>query len=47
MTSGRCLPLGSFPVSGDDLMQTVTGSKLDPSVYLGYLEDKYTDIYNL
>lgn len=43
----RVHKLGSFPVSGDDLMQTVTGSKLDPSVYLGYLEDKYTGIYNL
>ena len=38
---------GSFHVSGDALMEAVTGRPLDPAVYLKYLTDKYTDIYRL
>ena len=38
---------GSFHMSGDALMVAVTGRPLEPSVYLKYLTDKYTDIYRL
>lgn len=39
--------LGSLPASGDELMERVTGSKLDAQVYLQYLRQKYTEIYKL
>ncbi len=30
-----------------DLVQRVTGSKIDPQPYVGYLKKKYSDIYGL
>eukprot|EP00955_Chlamydomonas_euryale_P023709 250204-Chlamydomonas_euryale.AAC.3 len=39
--------LGSLHPSGDELMKAVTGSALDPSVFLKYLTDKYTPLYKL
>ncbi len=39
--------LGSLHASGDELMEAVTGSPLDPSIFLGYLRDKFTELYKL
>jgi Zn-dependent M32 family carboxypeptidase len=39
--------VGSLHASGDELMQQVTGSALDPSVFLGYLRAKYSELYKL
>ncbi|GLC44578.1 hypothetical protein PLESTM_001617300 [Pleodorina starrii] len=39
--------LGSLHNSGDELMAAVTGSPLDPAVFLTYLRDKYTHLYKL
>ena len=38
---------GSFHPNGDELMKAVTGSPLDPSVFLNYLRTKYTALYKL
>ena len=38
---------GSLHPSGDDLMRAATGSPLDPSVFLHYLTEKYTALYQL
>jgi hypothetical protein len=38
---------GSLYASGDELMVAVTGSPLDPSIFLGYLREKYTELYKL
>lgn len=38
---------GSLHPSGDDLMRAATGSPLDPSVFLRYLTDKFTALYQL
>lgn len=39
--------LGSLHNSGDELMVAATGAPLDPSIFLGYLRDKYTKLYGL
>lgn len=39
--------VGSLHPNGDELMKAVTGSPLDPSVFLKYLRTKYTALYNL
>jgi carboxypeptidase Taq len=39
--------LGSLYPTADDLLVKVTGKPLDPSVFIAYLKDKYTTIYNL
>lgn len=39
--------VGSLPASGDELMVAVTGSPLDPAVFLNYLTSKYTELYKL
>jgi carboxypeptidase Taq len=39
--------LGSLYASGDELMVAVTGKPLDPQVFLGYLKQKYTELYKL
>jgi carboxypeptidase Taq len=39
--------LGSLHPSGDALLEAVTGSKLDPSLFLDYLRRKYTPLYRL
>ncbi len=39
--------VGSLYPSGDELMEAITGSKLDPSVFLKYLKDKYQALYRL
>eukprot|EP00195_Chlamydomonas_chlamydogama_P008941 CAMPEP_0202902440 /NCGR_PEP_ID=MMETSP1392-20130828/16855_1 /ASSEMBLY_ACC=CAM_ASM_000868 /TAXON_ID=225041 /ORGANISM="Chlamydomonas chlamydogama, Strain SAG 11-48b" /LENGTH=516 /DNA_ID=CAMNT_0049589201 /DNA_START=125 /DNA_END=1675 /DNA_ORIENTATION=+ len=39
--------VGSLYNSGDELMQVVTGSKLDPQIFLNYLKEKYTALYKL
>lgn len=39
--------MGSLPASGDELMVAVTGSPLDPAVFLNYLTSKYTELYKL
>jgi carboxypeptidase Taq len=38
---------GSLRESGDDLMFHLTGKRLDSSLYVKHLTDKYTPIYNL
>jgi carboxypeptidase Taq len=38
---------GSLDASADELMVAVTGSKLDPQVYLRHLREKYSIIYKL
>ena len=42
-----CLQVGSLYSSGDELMQVVTGSPLDPNIFLAYLTHKYTALYKL
>ena len=39
--------VGSLPASGDALMIQATGAPLDPAVFLAYLKDKYTALYQL
>lgn len=39
--------IGSLYNSGDELMTVVTGAPLDPSIFLGYLKDKYSKLYKL
>lgn len=39
--------LGSLYQNGDELMIAVTGKPLDTSIFLGYLREKYTEIYKL
>lgn len=39
--------MGSLPTSGDELMIAVTGAPLQPQVFLGYLRDKYSALYQL
>ena len=39
--------VGSLHPNGDELMKAVTGSPLDPSVFLKYLRTKYTALYKL
>ena len=39
--------VGSLYNSGDELMDAVTGSQLDPRIFLAYLNSKYTAIYKL
>ncbi|KAF9584797.1 hypothetical protein BGW38_005133 [Lunasporangiospora selenospora] len=38
---------GSLLESGDDLIRDLTGKPLDSSIYVKYLTDKYTKIYDL
>ena len=38
---------GSLYGSGDELMSHVTGSVLQPSLFLAYLKDKYSQLYQL
>lgn len=38
---------GSLYPSGDELMMAVTGKSLDPSVFLQYLTNKYSKLYQL
>lgn len=38
---------GSLCESGDDLMFNLTGKHLDSALYVKYLTDKYSEIYNL
>ena len=38
---------GSLHPSGDDLMRAATGSPVDPCVFLKYLTDKYSALYQL
>ena len=38
---------GSLYDKPDDLMKEVTGSPLDPTVFVNYLNKKYSDIYKL
>lgn len=38
---------GSRPESADDLLQEVTGKRLDPNVFVSYLKSKYSSIYKL
>ena len=45
--NARVHALGSLHPSGDALMAAVTGSELDPSIFLSYLRDKYTPLYKL
>jgi carboxypeptidase Taq len=39
--------LGSLPANGDELMTAVTGSPLDVSIFVKYLNDKYSALYGL
>ncbi|KXZ50633.1 hypothetical protein GPECTOR_15g317 [Gonium pectorale] len=39
--------VGSLPANGDELMAAVTGSPLDPSVFLSYAKAKYGKLYGL
>lgn len=39
--------VGSLHPSGDELMKTISGSPLDPQVFLAYLRTKYTQLYKL
>jgi Zn-dependent M32 family carboxypeptidase len=38
---------GSLHPSGDELMAAATGGPLDPAVFLGYLTEKYSELYKL
>ena len=38
---------GSMPGSADALLESVTGKPLDPSIFMRYLTDKYTALYQL
>ena len=39
--------VGSLHPNGDELMKAVTGSQLNPAVFLKYLRTKYTALYKL
>ena len=39
--------VGSLHPSADDLCEAVTGAKLDPSVYVKHLDEKYSALYGL
>lgn len=39
--------VGSLYPTGDELMRNVTGTPLDPKIYLNYLCAKYSSIYEL
>ncbi|KAK9815482.1 hypothetical protein WJX72_004432 [[Myrmecia] bisecta] len=39
--------VGSLYPDGDELMRAVTGAPLDPAIFLQYLRDKYSVIYQL
>jgi carboxypeptidase Taq len=39
--------LGSLYPTADDLLVKVTGKPLDPTIFVRYLKEKYTKIYNL
>ena len=39
--------LGSLYETADDLLEKVTGKPLDPSIFVSYLKNKYTAIYNI
>ncbi|KAL4418640.1 hypothetical protein ABPG77_005377, partial [Micractinium sp. CCAP 211/92] len=39
--------VGSLHTSGDELMKAVTGAPLDPQIFLDYLKEKYTALYQL
>ncbi|PSC70957.1 Carboxypeptidase Taq [Micractinium conductrix] len=39
--------VGSLHPSGDELMKAVTGAPLDPQIFLDYLQQKYTKLYQL
>ena len=39
--------VGSMPVHGDELMVAVTGQPLQPKGFVKYLEDKYSQLYQL
>lgn len=41
------LQVGSLHPSGDELMRAVTGSALDPEIFLGYIKKKYSELYKL
>jgi Zn-dependent M32 family carboxypeptidase len=36
-----------MPGSADALLESVTGKPLDPSIFMRYLTDKYTALYQL
>ena len=38
---------GSLYASPDELLLAVTGKPLDPTIYITYLQKKYTELYNL
>ncbi|KAK9833280.1 hypothetical protein WJX81_002396 [Elliptochloris bilobata] len=38
---------GSLHQNGDELMIAATGAPLDPEIFLGYLREKYTELYKL
>lgn len=38
---------GSLPESLDALLVSATGKPLDPKIFVRYLEDKYTALYDL
>mmetsp|Transcript_316 Transcript_316/g.968 ORF Transcript_316/g.968 Transcript_316/m.968 type:complete len:230 (+) Transcript_316:121-810(+) len=39
--------VGSLYATGDELMRAVTGTALDPQIYINYLSSKYSSIYKL
>ena len=45
--NGKVHDKGSMPGSADALLESVTGKPLDPSIFMRYLTDKYTALYQL
>jgi Zn-dependent M32 family carboxypeptidase len=39
--------VGSLYPTGEEFLKSVTGSGLDPAIYIKYLEDKYKALYKL
>lgn len=39
--------VGSLHPTADDLLEAVTGSRLDPQVFLRYLKEKYSELYRV
>ena len=39
--------VGSLYPTADDLLESVTGKKLDPQLFLDYLKSKYSALYKL
>ena len=39
--------VGSLHPSADELCEVVTGAKLDPSIYVKHLNEKYSKLYNV